>query len=98
MDFRVRALLSIQRAIWELVTPNLRGIAIACSYPAISARFLFENRPTEEDCENVSLAETYSIADFGDEVVIEFAPVWLPCSMSRALEPGEEWVYLRKEP
>jgi hypothetical protein len=96
-DFRVRVLLSIQRALWDLVTPNLRAVAVTAREPHIHLRFMFENEPDDDDREDTSLAETYVIADFEDSVSIETDCVWLPVSLPRDVEPGEEWVYLRKE-
>jgi hypothetical protein len=98
MEFRVRVLLSLQRALWDLVGPSLRGVKVAIEYPAVTARFLFENEPTDDDREDVSLAETYVMADFLDDVSVEFTAEWVPLSESRDVLAGEEWVYLRKEP
>ncbi|WP_308797701.1 hypothetical protein [Agromyces silvae] len=97
MSFRVRVLLSVQRAMWDLVTPNLRAVAVAAQEPNIRLRFMFENDPSEDDHENVSLAETYVIADFEDSVSVDATCVWLPVPVSRDLDIGEEWVYMRKE-
>lgn len=97
MEFRTSVLLSLQRALWDVVTPNLRGVAVRADHPRITARFLFEGEPSEDDRENVSLAETYAIADFSTEVEIEFTPVQVPVAEPRDLHPGEHWVYLRKE-
>lgn len=97
MDFRISALQSLQSALWDVVTPNLRGVAVRIEYPMIHARFLFENEPTEDDRENVSEAETYAIADFHENIEVVFEPVEVPVSEPRELEAGEQWVYLRKE-
>ncbi|WP_369372025.1 hypothetical protein AB1046_01540 [Promicromonospora sp. Populi] len=97
MDFRVSALLSLQRSLWDLVTPNLRGVAATIEHPKILVRFLFENRPTVEDRENVSEAETYTIADFTEGMDIVFTPDWVSMSQPRELAEGEQWIYLRKE-
>jgi hypothetical protein len=97
MDFRISVLLSLQSSLWELVTPNLRGVTVREKYPSIEARFLFENDPTEEDRENVLEAETYTIADFSEDVEVTFSPAWIPMSEPRNLELDEHWVYLRKE-
>lgn len=97
MEFRTSVLLSLQRALWDVVTPNLRGVAVRADHPRITARFLFEGEPSEDDRENVSLAETSTIADFSKEVEIEFTPVQVPVAEPRDLHPGEHWVYLRKE-
>ncbi len=98
MKFRVSVLLSLQRALWDLVGPNLRGVTATFDYPVVTARFLFENDPTEDDLEDVSLAETHVIADFLEDVTVDFTPVCAPVSGSRELLPGEHWVFLRKEP
>ncbi|GAA5001091.1 hypothetical protein [Actinopolymorpha pittospori] len=97
MDFRVSVLLSVQRGLWDIVTPNLRGVAVLARYPDVVVRFLFEDDPGEEDRENVSEAETYVMADFLDEVSVAAQAEWVPASLPRELKSGEEWVYLRKE-
>jgi hypothetical protein len=96
-DFRVRVLISIQSALLGLVTPNLRGVAVAAHEPSIRLRFVFENDPSDDDRENVSLAETYVIADFEDFVSVEAICGWVPVSKPLRLEAGEEGVYMRKE-
>lgn len=96
-SLRTQVLLSLQRAFWDLVTPNLRGTAVRILDHDVSVRLIFENDPTEDDLENMSEAETYAIADFTDEVTVSFKADWIPASESRELLAGEEWVYLRKE-
>ncbi|MEU4454559.1 hypothetical protein AB0F44_24725 [Nocardioides sp. NPDC023903] len=97
MDFRVSVLLSMQRALWDLVTPNLRGVAIRIAPVRVEARFLLENEPTDEDLENISEAETAMMADVRNDVAVSFTASWVPNSLPRDLEQSEEWVYLRKE-
>ena len=96
---RVSVLLSMQRALWEQVTPNLRGVAVALrSAPgdqAITARFLYEGTIGEVERECVSLAETYCLADFLPDVVVTFQAVE---NAARNLVGTEEWIYLRYEP
>ena len=58
MEFRANVLLSLQSSLWGLVTPNLRGVAVRADYPLVTARFIFENYPAEDDFQNVSEAET----------------------------------------
>ncbi|MCV2395112.1 hypothetical protein OEB99_12415 [Actinotalea sp. M2MS4P-6] len=95
---RVDVLLSAQRALWEQVTPNLRGVAVALhSLPgdqAVSARFLYDGGIGEVERECVSLAETHCIADFGPDVAIRFTAVE---EAARELVGDEEWIYLRHE-
>jgi hypothetical protein len=97
VDLRASVLLAAQRALWDLVTPNLRGVAVLVTPSRVVARFVFEDNPSELDEENVSEAETELMADvpFGVEVmaVAEASPP----PRQRVLRPGEEWVYLRQE-
>lgn len=98
MDFRVQALLSIQRALWDMVTPSLRGIAIHLSYPEAHCRFIYDHVIGVEEAEIVSEVETYFNADFDQDVHTVFIADYVPSSSDRYLCTGEEWVYLRREP
>jgi hypothetical protein len=97
VDLRVSALLSMQRALWDIVTPGLRGVAVRVGEGEIVARFLFEHEPGDDDREDVSLAESTAAADFLEDFRVSFDANWLPTPAPRALVDGEEWVYLRKE-
>lgn len=92
-------LLSMQRALWEQITPNLRGVTVSLRQVAgdqvIASRFLYEGTIGEVERECVSLAETYCIADFGPEVVVTFEPVE---NAAKELVDTEAWMYLRHEP
>lgn len=89
----------MQRALWEQVTPNLRGVAVALRNEGdrqhVTARFLYEARAGETERECASLAETHCIADMTPDVAVQFSVVE---HAARDLLPGEEWVYLRHEP
>ncbi|NTW41614.1 MAG: hypothetical protein HGA44_17335 [Cellulomonadaceae bacterium] len=97
MDFRISVLLSLQRALWDLVTPNLRGVAVRVEYPEVGVRFLFDTEPSKDDRECVSEAETLVIADFLDDVIVATHAECVPPATARELKLGEDWVYLRKE-
>lgn len=96
---RVSLLLSMQRALWEQVTPNLRGVAVVLRSHGTSqraeARFLYEGVVGDTERECTSLAETHCIADMAADVSVAFSVVE---QASVDLLPGEEWVYLRHEP
>ena len=96
---RVSLLLSMQRALWEQVTPNLRGVAVALRSDGtgqrVEARFLYEGDIGNTERECTSLAEANCIADMTVDVTIAFT-VQEPASLD--LLPGEEWVYLPDEP
>jgi len=90
-------LLSFQRALWDMVTPELRGVAVSPERPVIEARFLYERPPTEDEIQIVAEVETYVVSDFGLDVDVSFRAVEVPTSLPRDLEVGERWVYLRRE-
>lgn len=96
---RIEVVLSMQRALWEQVTPNLRGVAVAWSSApgaeAIAARFLYDGRIGELERECVALAETYCCADFVPGVTVTFQAVE---NADKELLPTEEWIYVRYEP
>lgn len=94
--FRTEVLLSLQRALWDLVTPGLRAVAVRLSYPLIDARLMYEAVGSEER-ELVSEVESYVVADFLSPVDVRFAAVEVPPGEKRELEIGEEWVYRRRE-
>lgn len=99
-DLRTAVLLSMQRALWEHVTPDLRGVAVNCSGELdrgthVAARFLYEGDvgPLQREC--VSESEAYFSADFLPDMSTEFVAV---DHADRDLEGGEIWVFLRWEP
>lgn len=96
LPFRVEVLLSLQRALWDMVTPSLRGVAMRLQYPLIEGRLIFE--AVGED-ERMIAAEvgSYVIADFAPPVDISFTAVAAPPETARELSADEEWVYLRRE-
>jgi hypothetical protein len=90
----------MQRALWEQVTPDLRGVSIEFAGDLdhgahVAARFLYEGDvgPVQREC--VSLAESYFLADFLPDMSTEFVPV---DHAARDLRGTEVWVFLRWEP
>ena len=94
--FRISVLLSLQRALWDIVTPDLRGVAVTPSSPIIRARFIYE-AVNPDLLELVSEAETTVYADFLPPINVQFVGVSEPLPARRLLEAGEEWFYLRRE-
>lgn len=98
LDFRLRVLLSIQRALWQMVTPQLRAIAISTKAPQkLRARFLYDIAPGPLEREIVSETQAYVIADFDENLDTSFMPEYHPAPRPLELGPEEEWVYLRRE-
>ena len=96
-DLRIDALLYMHRALLGMVTPELRGVAIHIERCRIGGRFLYEAEPDDEEREIVSEVETEVIADYPPDVEVTFRAEGLPPTIPRTLQPGEEWVYLRRE-
>jgi hypothetical protein len=94
--FRIEVLLSVQRALWDMVTPALRAIAVRPRYPLIEARLLYETVGEEQRQLALEL-EAYVVADFLPPVGVRFEAVEIPETVQRELETGEEWVYRRRE-
>lgn len=96
--FRVHALLSLQRAMWDMVTPELRCVSIRLvPDTAVALRFVFDHPPTEEEQELVDDIEDEFSGDFPGQVHVQSECQFLPPSLRRELYAGEEWVYLRRE-
>jgi len=95
-QLRVRVMMSFQRALLGVVTPSLRGVSVSWDEHRIRARFVYE----ADDSRHVELVqetETQVLADFGAEVVTDFAIEVTPNQSTLALNEGEVWVYLRRE-
>lgn len=99
LDFRIQVLvlLSFQRALWDMVTPPLRGVAIRLAEPLVEARFIYEHEPMEDEVQIVAEVETYVIADFTPPTNVNFKAVGASPPAPRELITGEEWIYLRRE-
>jgi hypothetical protein len=94
--FRTEVLLSFQRALWDMVTPALRAVAVRPAHPVIEARFVYET-VAEEERMIVAEVEAYVVADFIPPVDVHVTAVAVPLGVPRELESGEEWVYRRRE-
>ena len=97
-EFRISALLSMHRALWEMVTPDLRAVTIRVGDDLVRGRMIYEHDPDEDERELVSLVETYVIADFLPEVEVVVVPDVVRPPVRVDLLPGEEWIYRRYEP
>lgn len=94
-SLRVETLLSLQRALWNMVTPDLRGVAVSWRDSEVRVRFLYNER-TEIQDEIVGDVETYLLADLSAESRTHFH-VEVSSSPDRPLSPDETWAYLRRE-
>ena len=94
--FRTEVLLSFQRALWDVVTPALRAVAVRPAYPLVEARFIYE-AVGEQERMIVDDVEAYVVADFMPPVNVRFTAVAAPSNAPRELDSGEEWVFRRHE-
>lgn len=88
--FRIEVLLCFQRALWDMVTPALRAVAVRLAYSLIEARFIYE-AVGERERMIADDVEGYVVADFIPPVNVRFVAVAVPPSAARELESGEEW-------
>ncbi|MFI2365385.1 hypothetical protein [Promicromonospora sp. NPDC019610] len=95
---RTSVLLSLQSALWDAVTPGLRGVAVRFGGSSIEGRMIYDHDPGPADHEDCSLVETYVVADFPDDVTVSLNAVATIPPEPRSLLAEEAWVYLRKEP
>jgi hypothetical protein len=94
---RCSVLLSLQRALWDVVTPELRAVAASWTRELISVRFIYEFERTEQE-ELVSEADTAVLADFFPAMNTKFTIEVLPPGELRRHREGEWWIYRRYEP
>lgn len=79
-DLRTAVLLSLQRALWEQVPPDLRGVSVRwmgrTGAAHVVGRFHFEGEAGDVASECVSETETYFLADFDwDTMTTDFVTV-----------------------
>lgn len=97
---RTFALLSVTRALWDRVGPELRGVAVGWDGDCVRVRFYFESALSPVDQEDVSCAEAEVLADLYPGQTTDFAAIVVPATEPRLLpEPWDawEWLYLRRE-
>lgn len=93
------AFMSLSRALWARVTPDLRWVSIGLVDDVVVARFAYEGQPDDSRLEYVSDAETEVLADLWPAHTTDFQAVQRPPAQPPVLEDGTHWwAYLRYEP
>jgi hypothetical protein len=95
VDMRVRALLSMQRAMLGMVTPSLRAVAVSWDARQIRARFIYDQDGDYVDL--VQETETQVLADFEEDVATDFTIEVAPEPTVPALTGRDVWIYRRRE-
>lgn len=90
-------LASMQRALLNEVTPDLRGVAVSVGEDEIRGRLIFDTVLTDQSRERVSDVETEIVADYSGSVPVNLVAQHLPVEHPRFLEVGEYWAFLRYE-
>ncbi len=96
-EIRVRVLLSMQRALWGMIYPSIRAIAVGFEgLEKLKIIYYLDREPVDDDYENISEVTSEVCAD------IEFKEVEELCIYTQEptskLDNLTSWVYIRKEP
>jgi hypothetical protein len=96
-ELRIDVLLSLQRALLGMVTPDLRAVEVEIEGRDVRGRFMYDGAITDEHRELVDEVETLLIADMEDDVNARLEAVAVPSPAPVALVPGTAYCYLRRE-
>jgi hypothetical protein len=97
MEFRNEFRVAMQRALWGMITPSVRAIAMGWADGIGHARFIFDDVPGEDEQELVDEVETEVMADFPETAKFDFTTDF-QLTDRLAFEPGESWwAYVRRE-
>lgn len=66
-----KLLLSSMRALWGIITPNLRKVSVELEENAVALHFYYSETPTEDEIELSEVAASEVIADFPESLLIE---------------------------
>jgi hypothetical protein len=95
-EIRTSVLLSIQKALWGMIYPSIRAIAVDFEgTKKLKVVYYLDREPNEDDYENISEVTGEVCAD------VEFTEVEEKCIFTlepiSQLDNLESWVYIRKE-
>ncbi|WP_034761338.1 hypothetical protein [Chryseobacterium gregarium] len=96
IELRREVLISIQRALWGMIYPEIRAIAVGYEgKKRLKVIYYLDREPNEEDYENISEVTAEICAD------IDFQEVEELCIFTKEpinkLDNLVSWVYIRKE-
>ena len=96
-ELRVNVAMSLMRALWGEVTPNVRAVlARIAEGEAFSIEFYVDGQASEELMEAASCVETEVVADFPNTFDISYRVIRLDAPIKVPVGDGI-LVYLRKE-
>lgn len=96
IELRREVLISIQRALWGMIYPEIRAIAVGYEgEKKLKVIYYLDREPNEDDYESISEVTTEVCAD------INFQEVEEHCIFTKEptnkLDNLVSWVYMRKE-
>ncbi len=96
IELRREVLISIQRALWGMIYPEIRAIAVGYEgKKRLKVIYYLDREPNEEDYENISEVTAEICAD------IDFQEVEELCIFTKEpinkLDNLVSWVYMRRE-
>lgn len=96
IELRREVLISIQRALWGMIYPEIRAIAVGWEgIQKLKVIYYLDREPIEMDFENISDVTSEVIADINfSEVDEQCIFTLLPTNQ---LDNLNSWVYIRKE-
>jgi hypothetical protein len=89
--------LSLQRALLDAVTPNLRGVVFSLDQNILKISWFFDGPPSEDDRDRLSVVETEVVADCPADLQLASEVMALDATQRLPDVPGR-WVYRRYEP
>ena len=95
-QLRINVLISIQQALWGMIYPSIRAIAVGFKGgQKLTVMYYLDREPNEDDYENISEVTTEILAD------INFSEVEELCKYTdeqiNCLNNFDSWVYIRQE-
>ncbi len=97
-DFKQDVLLYLLRALWGVITPDIRAIRASWARGVAGATFVFDHPVTEAEWELVSEVEAEVLADLPPDVPTDFDAIFVSEPQLPALPSDSWWVYVRREP
>lgn len=87
---RKEILLSAQRAMLGLITPNMQAITISYKNMPVILRVYFKIQPTQDECELIEEITSEIVADFE-----EITDIKEEIFVAQKPECLDEWLYLQ---
>ena len=95
--FREDVLLYVLRALWGVITPDIRAIRASWADGVAGVTFIYDHPVTESDWELVREVEAEVVADFPPEVPTDVTAMFVSERQLPALPSDSWWVYVRRE-